>query len=141
MNKSGKALHPMAMMKLRRAEKKGRRFQNPVETKVGGLSVMLQADTDVFDESGGTGSAGAAGAVSDRSAGVSDVAAEWAAGDVDGARVDADGDRWGAGADGPGVGGAGVAVFVDGAEAVFRCSAAAGGAAADRRGAGVARPL
>jgi L-ascorbate metabolism protein UlaG (beta-lactamase superfamily) len=42
MNKSGKALHPMAMMKLRRAEKKGRRFQNPVETKVGGLSIMLQ---------------------------------------------------------------------------------------------------
>jgi L-ascorbate metabolism protein UlaG (beta-lactamase superfamily) len=42
MNKSGKALHPMAMMKLRRAEKKGRRFQNPVETKVGGISIMLQ---------------------------------------------------------------------------------------------------
>jgi len=42
MNKSGKAAHPMAMMKLRRAEKKGRRFQNPVETKVGGLSVMLK---------------------------------------------------------------------------------------------------
>src|SRR5271163_936956 len=52
----------------------------------------VEAAADVFDESGGTGSAGAAGTVSHQSASVPGVAAEWAAGDVDGARVDADGD-------------------------------------------------
>jgi L-ascorbate metabolism protein UlaG (beta-lactamase superfamily) len=42
MSKSDKASHPIAMTRLRQAEKKGRRFQNPVETKLGGLSIMLK---------------------------------------------------------------------------------------------------